>query len=44
MKQKYKVWVEFERTIEAKSQDEAEIIFKHELELEDIIINSCKED
>ena len=36
----FKVWVEFERIIEADSQDDAEVIFGDELKIEDIIINS----
>ncbi len=36
----FKVWVEFEREIKAKNQDEAETIFGDELKITDMIINS----
>jgi hypothetical protein len=40
MNKKFNVWVELNKEIEAKNQDEAETIFGDELKIEDIIINS----
>lgn len=38
----FKVWVELEKEIEAKSQNEAEKIFEQELNIMDVVVNSCE--